>query len=225
MLSLYKKIENELYELTKDGKGTTDTKSLYTQVLEIMGKSKKKSTVEAKFEITFGHINQDALKILNDLMLSPNNDKLRQLELDAIIGQMVGYNTYKQTAKILSKLIREQTELTEIKNADGSILSIEEYSLMVARTTSAEIHREATKGRILKLFRSDVIELQGAKDEKNAPACAKYVNQLLSMTGQVKELPTLQQYINEGGFHPNCRHNVGVTLKVIQYYEDNNIDY
>ena len=48
----------------------------------------------------------------------------------------------------------------------------------------------------------DIVEL--ANSGESCPACEKWEGQIFSLTGVTKGIPTKQDLIDDGVFHPNC---------------------
>lgn len=53
---------------------------------------------------------------------------------------------------------------------------------------------------------SDIVTISVSGD--SCDACGRYENELLSITGATPGLPTLQEAMNDGLFHPNCTHRI-----------------
>ena len=87
----------------------------------------------------------------------------------------------------------------------GRKWNTESYFEMLGRTVLMNSGREtylntcAEKGK-------DVMRVTVGGD--GCDVCARYENQLISMTGKTPGLPTLDQAMKEGLFHPNCVHSL-----------------
>ena len=75
------------------------------------------------------------------------NDIYRELALENVRGTVVGYDTWKQTAKRYREQLAERG-VTGFKDRSGRMWRMTTYSEMVARTTIQEAHTQGTLNRL-----------------------------------------------------------------------------
>ena len=103
-------------------------------------------------------------------------------------------------------------------DAKNRVWNTNAYVEMLSRTTMLNAGREtyldtcAEKGK-------DVVRITVSGNA--CPKCAEWENRLVSISGKTKGLPTLQQAIDSGLFHPNCTHS---TVAVGDYDRETNFD-
>ena len=79
------------------------------------------------------------------------------------------------------------------------------YFNMVNRTVSARVASDAYNDTLTDEGR-DLVQIQGGLSSNSRDACVKWVGRIVSLTGATSGYPTLQEYIDDGGFGPNCVH-------------------
>ncbi len=79
------------------------------------------------------------------------------------------------------------------------------YFNMLNRTVSAQVANESYNDTLTDEGR-DLVQIQGGLSSNSRDACVKWVGRVVSLTGVTAGYPTLQDYIDDGGFHPNCVH-------------------
>ena len=76
------------------------------------------------------------------------NDIYRELALENVRGTVVGYDTWKQTAKRYREQLAERG-VTGFKDRSGKMWNMRTYTEMVARTTTMQAHLEGTANRLV----------------------------------------------------------------------------
>jgi hypothetical protein len=79
------------------------------------------------------------------------------------------------------------------------------YFSMTNRTVSAQVANSSYADTLIDEGR-DLVQIQGGLSSNSADACIKWVGRVVSLTGETSGYPALQDYIDDGGFHPNCQH-------------------
>lgn len=162
---------------------------------------------------SFGKVHKSAAKILADnaykkfedinAVIGRNVDDIyRQISLENLHGTILGYDTTKNAAQQIKKSLADRG-VTGFKDSSGREWDMSRYSEMVARTTTAETHLEATRNRLME-YGIDLIRVTEASGA--CPLCAYWENKTLSLTGKTEGYPTLAEAKRAGLFHPNCRH-------------------
>jgi len=171
---------------------------------------------------------KDSQKLLKAVGEFVDTKTLRTLGLENVKGIVVGDTTWKNAAKALEKeLAKKDIFKIPYYTKDGSIkcmVNAQDYSQMVARTTSAQAFREGTKNSILDTFEGDLVQIVGVSSFPNSP-CIPFEGQVFSLDGKTEGFDLLEEAESQGLFHPNCIHSFAVTEDVIKAYDDNNIDY
>lgn len=190
------------------------------QVTKIIGRNTQEFLKRENFKDT-----QTTIKALGQFV---DSKFLREAGLTNIKGVVVGDTTWKQAAKALEKeLAKKDIFKVPYYTKDGKIkcyVGAQDYSQMVARTTTSEAFREGTKNSILDTFEGDLVEIVGGGSNE-CDACSALVGKIYSLEGKTEGFPLIDEAEAEGLFHPNCTHSFAVTEDVIKTYDDNGIDY
>jgi len=80
------------------------------------------------------------------------------------------------------------------------------YFDMLNRTVTANVARDTYHDALADEQR-DLVQIIGGTSADSNEACVKFDGKIVSMTGATSGFPTLDEYISEGGFHPNCVHS------------------
>ena len=102
-------------------------------------------------------------------------------------------------------------------DAGGRHWKTEKYFNMLGRTLLHNNARECYLAGCAKAG-SDIVTVSVSGD--CCDACGRYENELLSITGATPGLPTLQEAMDDGLFHPNCTHRIIAVPETIarKYY-------
>ncbi len=136
------------------------------------------------------------------------DDIHRQMALEAVRGDVAGYRTWKQTAKIFREKLAEEG-VTGFVDSRGRRWNMKTYSEMVARTTTREVMIEGTANRLLENGH-DLAEIVGGVGKNTCGKCKAWVGRTVSLTGKTKGYPTLADARGAGIFHGNCTHNIAI---------------
>lgn len=168
---------------------------------------------------------QSVLKALNKFV---DSEFLRKTGINGIANIVVGSSSWQKVAKeIRDKIIKDGGLKVPYYTKDGKLarmVNAQDYARMVARTTTANCHRDGAKDRILDYFDNefDLVKITGISKFPKSP-CIPYQQQILSLKGIVKGYTTIEKAKENGLFHPNCIHSFSVTDKVMEIYK--NDDY
>ncbi len=168
-------------------------------------------------EIAFGAIHQQAMQVLAenayarlqdvDLVIGRRADDVyRNLALEAVRGDVAGYQTWKQTAKRYREMLAEKG-ITGFKDAAGREWNMRSYTEMVARTTTREVMINGTANRLLE-HGQDLAEITGGSAKNTCEICKGWTGRIVSLTGKTPGYPTLDDARAAGLFHPRCTHNI-----------------
>ena len=134
------------------------------------------------------------------------NDIYRELALENVRGSVVGYDTWKQTARRFREQLAERG-VTGFKDRSGRMWNMRTYTEMVVRTTTMEAHLQGTANRLVEQGH-DLVKVSthlGACE-----LCQPWQGKILSITGKTEGYPTLEEAKAAVLFHPNCRHAYGL---------------
>jgi hypothetical protein len=170
-------------------------------------------------DVGFGSIHQQAMQVLaenayqrlmdvDQVIGRRADDVYRNLALEAIRGDVAGYQTWKQTAKIYREKLAEKG-VTGIVGAAGREWNIRTYSEIVARTTTRETMIQGTANRLLERGH-DLAEIVGGTAKNTCQICRSWVGRVVSLTGRTPGYPTLDEARAAGLFHANCTHNIAI---------------
>lgn len=173
-------------------------------------------------QIAFGAIHQQAMQVLAENTFSRLqevdavigrrvDDVYRNLALEAVRGDVAGYQTWKQTAKRYREQLAEKG-ITGFKDAAGREWNMKTYTEMVARTTTREAMINGTANRLLE-HGQDLAEITGGTAENTCQVCRDWVGRTVSLTGKTPGYPTLDDARGAGVFHGNCTHNIATAAR------------
>ena len=143
-------------------------------------------------------------------------DIYRSLALENIRGTVVGYDTWKETAKRYREQLAERG-VTGFKDRAGRMWNMRTYTEMAARTTAMQAHLEGTANRLAEQGH-DLIEISSHVGA--CKLCLPWENKVLSLTGKTPGYPTLEEAKAAGLFHPNCAHTVGLYIDLDKEIEE-----
>lgn len=167
--------------------------------------------------IALGAIHQQAMQVLAenayarlqdvDLVVGRRvDDVYRNLALEAVRGNVAGYQTWTQTAKRYREALAEKG-ITGFKDAADREWNMKSYTEMVARTTTREAMINGTANRLLE-HGQDLAEITGSSAKNTCDICRAWVGRIVSLTGKTSGYPTLDDARAAGLFHPRCTHNI-----------------
>jgi hypothetical protein len=138
------------------------------------------------------------------------NDVYRSIALENVTGQVVGYQTWQQTAKRIRADMADRG-ITGFVDAAGRRWNMETYAEMIARTTPRQAMIEGTKNRLLE-HDHDLAEIIGGIGENTCDHCREWNGRIVSLTGKTSGYPTLDEARDAGVFHPQCSHNIAIAM-------------
>lgn len=232
LIKLYEKAEKDLTKqittaLLK-GNQTEYLRSLKKNTQEILQQLRKDSKVwcntsiprvYASGEAAFGDIHQQAMKILAENSYSRLedvtafvgrrvDDVYRTLALESVRATVAGYDSWQKVARNYRQNLANKG-ITGFQDRLGRKWNMSSYTRMVARTTTMEAQIEGTKNRIIEQGH-DLVKVSSHVGE--CPLCTPWGGRVLSLTGKTPGYTTLDEARQEGLFHPNCRHALGLFI-------------
>jgi hypothetical protein len=183
--------------------------------------------IGATVKAGFGAIHQQAAQVLAEntfqrledvaqVIGRQVNDIYRELALENVRGTVVGYDTWKQTARRYREQLAERG-VTGFKDRSGRMWRMTTYTEMVARTTTMQAHLEGTANRLTEQGH-DLVKVSTHRGA--CPLCVPWQGKILSITGKTKGYPTLEEAKAAGLFHPNCRHAYGLYIDLDKEIEE-----
>ena len=175
----------------------------------------------------FGAIHQQAAQVLADnafqrfedvvqVIGRQVNDIYRELALENVRGTVVGYNTWKQTARRFREQLAERG-ITGFKDRSGRMWNMRTYIEMHARTVCMEAHLQGTANRLVEQGH-DLVKVSTHRGA--CELCQPWQGEILSITGKTEGYPTLEEAKAAGLFHPNCRHAYGLYIDLDKEIEE-----
>ena len=175
--------------------------------------------VGASVKAGFGAIHQQAAQVLAEnayqrfedvvqVIGRQVNDIYRELALENVRGTVVGYDTWKQTARRFREQLAERG-VTGFKDRSGRMWNMRTYTEMHARTVCMEAHLQGTANRLVEQGH-DLIKVSTHRGA--CPLCEPWQGKVLSITGKTKGYPTLEEAKAAKLFHPRCRHAYGLYI-------------
>lgn len=208
---LYKKVEkwstktiSSYYEL-----GGKEAIKLLNRVVDIeykFGNADNESSKQlinsfnASFAETISGVNRTGIKLL---------DKATKTRINAILTNGISNKTLNDIKKDIAVELRKGYVV--LKDKSGKRWSLENYSEMLARTKLTEATNVGLQNQLLSKG-YDLVMI--SKHNSDCDLCRPWEGKVLSITGNTKGYPTLEQAQKEGLFHPNCQH------RFVPYHED-----
>jgi len=167
----------------------------------------------------FGAIHQQAAQVLAEnayqrfedvaqVIGRQVDDIYRELALENVRGTVVGYDTWKQTARRFREQLAERG-VTGFKDRSGRMWNMRTYTEMHARTVCMEAHLQGTTNRLVEQGH-DLVKV--STHLRACELCQPWQGKILSITGKTEGYPTLEEAKAAGLFHPNCRHAYGLYI-------------
>lgn len=164
-----------------------------------------------------GYVGAFQQAVINDgatmqmMILRETRDVLRNIQIEASRAQFLEADTLTRRGFTQGILDRIATDgIPAVRYADGRMVSVEAYSEMVARTTLGNCARQGGLNRSAEMG-NDLVRM--STHARSSPMCEPWEGGVYSQSGSSDKYPDLQTAIDEGAFHPNCKHSLN------PYYE------
>lgn len=169
----------------------------------------------------FASVHQQAAKVLADgaynrfddatAMIGRRVDDIyRALALENVRASTIGYQSWQKVARNYREQLADQG-VTGFKDSRGRRWNMSTYAEMVARTTTMEAHLEGTKTRLLENGH-DLVQI--SEHSNPCPKCKAWEGRVISLSGEDKDHPSLDDAKAAGLFHPRCRHGYGLYIEI-----------
>lgn len=179
----------------------------------------KKAGLKVKVEGTFSQINELAVKALAKEIVDKLNsthfhilrqadDVYRQAVAEASSGVITGVETRRQAAQRVLDKLADRGITGFIDNSNRS-WSLDTYAEMATRSATG---RAAIEGHISRMQENDRDLVIVSDHAEECELCRPWERRILSLSGQSKKYPSLQEAIAAGLFHPNCSHSMNLYI-------------
>lgn len=183
--------------------------------------------IGATIQAGFGAIHQQAAQVLAEnayqrledvvqVIGRQVDDIYRELALENVRGTVVGYDTWKQTARRYREQLAERG-VTGFKDRSGRMWNMRTYCEMHARTVCMEAHLQGTANRLVEQGH-DLVKVSTHRGA--CELCQPWQGKILSITGKTKGYPTLEEAKAAKLFHPRCRHAYGLYIDLDKETEE-----
>jgi len=179
--------------------------------------------IEALQQATMTSLNSSSLRILT-VMGEAYQEIVSQTVQQVLLGAMT---RTQATQSLLTKFA--QKGVTGFTDIAGRNWNLNTYAEMVTRTGSAQAWRQ---GHLDTLLQNEVDLVIISDAPSSCPICEMFEGEIFSISGKSNEYPPLDDAINDGLFHCNCRHGFspwedGITrpLEKAQSHEQNAAGY
>ena len=175
---------------------------------------------EANVSGEFGAINQQAVEVLaretidtlqrsHVRILRESEDIYRDIVSQNIGDALLGTETRRQTTQRMLNQFADKGISTIIDKA-GRHWEMQTYSEMATR---AALGRSAINGHMnrMKEIGMDLVIVSDHPDE--CPDCEPWENQILSISGESSEYPSVGEAEADGLFHPGCGHTLNAYVE------------
>lgn len=222
--ALLVQIKARLVELGVDVKEVigTELPDQYKQGADDAVKQLKHVGAEVNVAEGFNVIHHEAINALVDETATAFAESLQGVSRSTrtLLSQAVKQKITEQlaTGKLGGKALREikntligtlrQEGLSALIDRRGRKWELDRYTEMLIRTKSVEARNRGLVNRMVENG-YDLVQVSshGATD-----ACGTWEGRILSMRGESKGYPTVDQARQDGLFHPNCRHAINVLV-------------
>jgi len=144
-------------------------------------------------------------------MLKKDIDSLRDVVQNATRMQAVTGMTSQQWRKEVLSGVLDRNDAWSFIDKSGRTWEAKNYFNMLNRTLVTSVANESYMSTMTENG-YDLATIEGGISDETHDACAKWVGQIVSISGTSKEYPALADATSEGLFHPNCVHYLAVVL-------------
>ena len=137
---------------------------------------------------------------------------LRNATVSAFREQAVEGMTNRELMKVIrDKWIGAAKDAENFKFVDrgGRVWNTDNYLMMSVRTNSMAMYNDTLVDTIARTTGSDLVRISddgGTAD--SCDACKEWAGRIVSVTGNSKDFPSLDEAKADGLFHPNCIHTI-----------------
>lgn len=182
----------QLNKVGAEASVTTGFNVVHKQVIEALVDETGKSFAEA-----MNGVNRNIRQTINQAVKD-------QISQDIATGRIAG-DTSRAIKKQVLQTFRDNG-FTALVDRSGKQWDLENYTSMLIQTKTTEARNRGLVNRMVE-NEWDLVQVSahGATD-----VCGEWEGKILSISGQTKGYPTVDQAKEAGLFHPNCRHAINV---------------
>ena len=183
----------------------------------------KAGVVDGEVRPRMGSVHMRAMEVYSSQVLSRISDVnttagrtvqdiYDQLQLNTVLsGAFAGTETITQVQRKMERLAADGG-VTAFVDKSGRAWSMATYTEMLARTTTMQVYNKA-KEIEFREHGEDLVII--SSHPKACELCVPWQGKVLSLSGKNKDYPSMQEAVNAGLFHPNCRHTYSLWLEEI----------
>lgn len=116
----------------------------------------------------------------------------------------------------LTKIIRDKweaaardTDTFGFVDKAGRVWNVDNYLMMNVRTNTMAMYNESIIDTYVRQGHTDLVMVSDdGRTKDSCEACQRWAGRILSVSGQDKRFPTLDEARADGLFHPNCIHTL-----------------
>ena len=208
---IVKELDNETYNWLK--KNLPD---LYKKGMKVAVDGLKEANLDVKYS-SFTQIHEKAVEyvvsttyvdyaralemVIKDSKRIVDETLKSNIQVELAKGAIKG-NTREEVTKNVVKLIKD-TGAVALKDKGSKTWQLDTYAEMLTRTKTIAAHNEGVKNRMIE----NGYDLCIVSDHfGSCPLCSPWEGKIYSLTGATKGYTMLSKAIENGLFHPNCRH-------------------
>jgi hypothetical protein len=152
-------------------------------------------------------VSRSALRVITEA-------QKQQINIQLATGRLDGSALRTITSSIRD--ILRQDGLTGLVDRSGRSWTFDRYAEMVARTKAVEARNQGLANKMLQNG-YDLVEVSDHGSDH--PECAAWEGKILSISGETKGYPTLDEAESAGLFHPQCQHSINVITDLAEQTE------
>jgi len=159
--------------------------------------------IETLVQATIGKLENSHLRILR-----ATNDAYRRVISHATEQVALGVMTRREGAQQALNQFANRG-ITGFVDSAGKSWSLQSYTEMAMRTSSAQTAIEGTTTRLEENNQDRAVFSEHGEE---CELCRPWEGKVVSLSGDDPNYPSLDEAIADGMFHPNCRHTLGAYI-------------
>jgi hypothetical protein len=141
---------------------------------------------------------QGVQKNMTTLLSSAGKARVKELLTQGTIS-----GEARQTIKKQIVADFQESGIGSLEDAGGKTWQLDSYADMLVRTNAASARNAGISNKVLESG-NDLVEISDSNSDH--PACADWEGEIVSLSGDSDQYPSLDDATNDGLFHPNCQH-------------------
>jgi hypothetical protein len=140
---------------------------------------------------------------ISDALINGLNKTLSSLNNSTIQAYRNTFNDWTPETTIPEAV--DELKLAALIDAGGKAWSSDTYATMAVRTSIAEAGRQ---GAIDYTVSQDMGNLATIEGSAGCDLCAPWEGEIVSLSGENNDYPSIEEAYGDGCFHPNCKHDI-----------------